>query len=276
MAPGFCYSEYNINSSDKSRGRLDLRAQGAYITRFALSNKDGEMIPIFHEPIDLWAADLAATHVMCPVGPSKGPGGEHGFARWADYEATTEVADTKHAQAIVPAKEVQIGISAGVYTVYGDPEDSSELGMGVTITNPLRRPIKTSLGHQLYFALPHEDATGLRVGEHSHSLAEPAKLDEIMSGKPQFWPHYDGYAVIELPKGPRLEMRSRIYAGQNGDDYKEVPRGMLLWHRPGTESICLSPTLGYEDDGKGTIRNDLLHLAAEHFMTLETDIRLMS
>jgi galactose mutarotase-like enzyme len=213
---------------------------------------------------------------MSPVGPFDGLGGQHGFARWVDY------AEIKHRQpgshdylTEVPEDHPLIARSFDLF-------DHSAY-ITTTLDNCTETPRETSLGEHLYFALTDENANGLRIGTSEATMAEPVKLAEIMRGESQFWPDYQGFALVDFPDGKRVQIKSSVFIDAEAGDtvLKEIEPsavniGMLLWHRLGTESICLEPTIGYSDDGRGMVRSDLLKVAAGHAVQLETELTLLA
>ncbi len=270
MEPGFRYHDpTNLERKIHMTG-FDIRLQGAYITGCFLRNDIDPPTEVLYTPPDLSLAKLDASHAMSPVGRSMGLGGQHGIPRWADYEV-----------------ENMEAWPASVFLLASTPEDlpsfrrvvaldGKRLTIATELHNTTSDDLETSLGEHLYFSLPGGNAKGLRIGTSIETLEEPTCLDEIMQGKAQFWPDFKGSAVVDFPDGKRLSIESAIIGRGDRHRYQNVPLGMLLWHRIGTESICIEPTLGYADDGKEGMKNDLLKLSAGGAVALETNIQLMS
>lgn len=275
MRPGFRYEAATVERFREDQASFDLRLEGGYITSCYLLNSSDTPTQILYKPPDLSVAELDASHAMSPVGPFEGLGGQHGFARWADY--APDVIEKKSSSTLVwsntPVGQPLLGRSAE-FLGKNSVRFTTELH---NTSDQLETPVllKTSLGDNLYFSLPGGNAGGLRIGADQASLAEPAELAEIMEGNAQLWAEYNGQAFVDFPDGQLIKIDTDILYPDIGK-YRKVPLGLLLWHRPGTESICIAPTLGYGYDAKGRVRNDLLKLAAGAAIALETDIRLLS
>ena len=70
----------------KGKSALNVRLRGCFITNLNLTNPiTGEETSILNSEQDKTKAKLTASHIMSPIGKYEGIGGQHGFARWADY-----------------------------------------------------------------------------------------------------------------------------------------------------------------------------------------------
>ncbi len=281
MQPGFRYDHPTLETFSKyaegadeqqnpdeplARAGFRMRREGGYIIECALRNPNGELTQVLYKPPDLSVAKLDASHAMSPVGPYDGLGGQHGFARWADYEKETTESYPESVFLTSKSPDGQPLLERSAEVV-----DDDVLSITSSLYNLTPELLRISLGEHLYFALPDGIADGLRIGSNEATLAEPPNLKEIMAGRTQFWPDFNGEAVVDFPDGKRIQINARATT-TTGD----LPVGILLWHRAGTESICIEPTLGYVQDGQGVVHNDLAAIAARRAVCLATDIRLLS
>lgn len=248
-----------------SGARLEVRNQGCFVTELKLTDPgSGEQVEILYSDPDHTKSKLSASHIMSPVGPSEGLGGQHGFPRWANYHAfplTGASGDEK--QIAFQAKRSDMGIGISKEFSLG----GNTLYMETTLQNPEPGPVQTSLGEHLYFALPNENTEGLRLdGKTLDELLGDGSEATIMSGEAMFWPDFSGAVKIDFPAGHSIEMSTYALAGE-----EQVPLGMLIWHRPGTPSICFEPTVGF-DPNRG---NEQLEIAPSGQATLSTSIELL-
>jgi len=221
------------------------------------------------------------SHTMSPVGPSEGFGGQHGFARWATY-TSEKVGDSKGIlRAETPpnyfklTKEFEIG-SDGIPAL-----DST-----IRLQNKTGKRQFTSAGEHFYFPLPDGDAEGLIVNSPNGDapMNDPELRDLVMSGQAQFWPGFTGDNIgIDFPDGRKILISgsATILESDGAKTNVDHQLGMLFWHRPGTESICIEPTVGFagiENPGTASekVRNQELELPIGATMILGTKIELIS
>lgn len=244
--------------------RLQIRERGCYITEAALfSPTFDEVIPVLFSDSNISIPKLTASHPMTPVGPYDGIGGQHGFARWADYHAFYLDAEDDSTESVsMQAKRIDGGLTL---TKVFELTDST-LTTKAIAQNPSDTPHRTSIGEHLYFMLSKENFSGLTINGHTlDELLGDGAEEQIKQGMPLYWGDYPGSAAILFPDG--YELRIKNTATQTQADQI----GMLIWHRPGTPSICFEPTLGFtqsQDQGS-------LVVAPFDFIALHTSIELL-
>lgn len=235
---------------------LGVRHAGGYLVRGALGNPDTyETQEIFYVEPDIIKSKLAASHLMLPVGPHEGPGGQHGAARWLKHDVTVRPwlngTTRLNATPIAPHWSDE-GNILRTFSL-----DSSKL-TATTILD-VHRSGAVSLGHHDYYHLRDGDYEGFTINGKSIDtlLDAPGATDEVMSGKAHLWSDFDGKADVRFPDGTRLGITAQ--AKLRGIPINEQ-LGMLLWRRPNAPYICLEPTIGVQKDGEGNLRTEALDL----------------
>ena len=153
---------------------------------------------------------------------------------------------------------------------------ASSLKTSTTIQTNSNHEAATSLGHHDYYRLGggEEDIHGLRInGLPLDELFKPGATDMIMGGKAMFWADFgndsQGKAWVGFPDGRVMNMLAQT-------DAKQANVGALVWHRIGTPSICIEPTIGVtEVDGKLNTRELRLGGTAAHGVTLSVNAALV-
>lgn len=251
--------------SHPSGSQLTVRLRGCFVSELELVDKtNNSRVDILYCSPDLTVSKLTASHIMSPVGPSEGLGGQHGFARWASYEQSPQPdGPNGEKQTSFKAKRGDGGI--GVTKLFNLGEDN--LITETTLTNPEGADAHTSLGEHLYFNLKDEIFDGLTVnGLTLDELLGEGSLQTIKSGEAIFWPGFNGSATITFPAGYNVEIKASS-TGTNTDE----AAGMLVWHKPDSSSICFEPTIGLEAIGD----NEHLVVPAHGEVTLTTSIKLI-
>jgi galactose mutarotase-like enzyme len=233
-----------ISSLETEGGtRLDIRNRGCFVTDFSIVGNNGKRTTILYADTELDKAKLNGSHSMSPVGQSDGIGGQHGFARWVDYDQTPQPdGDDGEKLALFEARSREFGV--GLSKVFDIRDDS--LTTRTTLLNRETTPLHTSLGEHLYFALENESAEGLLLnGQTLDEVLGDGALEDIMAGNPHFWDRYRGNnAEITFPAGHIVDLGAAAMTAQT-----DPHLGMLIWHRPGTPSICFEPTIGLTEIG---------------------------
>ncbi len=244
---------------------LSIRHQGCFITNCVFTEPiSGSTVSILHSDPDLEVPKLTASHVMSPVGPSEGIGGQHGFPRWADYkEFTQNDGPNGEKRTSFQAKRSDLGL--GLIKTF-ELTDSS-VASTTALLNSKAEARDTSLGEHYYFTLEGGDSSGLTVnGKSLDKLLGEGAEEKIMAGNPIFWPSFEGQVTINFPAGHSIKL-SATTEGAN-----ESKLGMLFWHRSGSESICFEPTLGFSESGQ----NNQLSIDPYQTVTLNTRIELLA
>lgn len=222
---------------------LEVRLRGCFITECELSDPlcDGKRISILYSDPNIDTPKLTASHPMSPVGPSEGIGGQHGFPRWADYHEF-ERTDGEHGEKRVAFQAKRSDIGLGLSKAF--EMNSSSITSTTTIHNYEASPAQTSLGEHLYFRLIDENSHGLRVNGLTldELFGEGSEADIMNGGKARYWASYGGKAIINFPAGHSILLDAAV-SGTSQDTL-----GLLVWHRPGTESICFEPIVGFDPE----------------------------
>ena len=242
---------------------LNVRLRGCYITACELTGLEtGARIGVLYSDPNITVPKINASHVMMPVGSSKGIGGGHGFARWADYKELP-LADG-------PAGEKQIAIQAkrpdnGLSLTKSFRLTGSALTSLTNVYNPGTTAERTSLGEHLYFDLAGEQFEGFRInGQTLDELMGEGAEVAVKNDDTLEWYDFDGEALVEFPAGHSI----RLSAEFTGDT--ELPLSIGIWHRRGTPSVCVEPIVGVRDD-----RNDGIKLIPYTGAGLLTKIELL-
>jgi hypothetical protein len=220
--------------------RAIVRSHGGHLLLGSLTGHiSGAPTPVFYaglpkdappDAIVPRSAKLRASHVMSPVGPFDGLGGQHGplrHSKWllmsigaaSQYEASLSM------QALVPEEQPRV---TREFTLR-----RSELKVATTVVNTGDEDIHTSLGHHDYYVTPHNQAmtpegtgplvNGLPLDRRLHR--ESAWRD-ARTGKAQLWPQYSGSAFVQFPGGNELLIRSELKV--DGEDRTGL-LGMQFW-----------------------------------------------
>lgn len=233
--------------------QLSVRLAGCYITKCALSGR-----PVLYCDADTTKAKINASHMMCPVGRYDGLGGQHGFSRWVDYKVTSRgenfvelVADDNY---------------DGLLSTRWFELDDHSLTITSTIKNVTDSDLKTSLGEHLYFDLGSLDTTDLRFdGQTLDEMFGAGAASQVSSGSAIHWRDFKG--SIDINFGEQKQIR--LSAETTLPDLL----GLSFWRRPGTDSICIEPTIGHIDSDC-EFANDLVKLASQATFKLTTKIKL--
>lgn len=259
---------------------VTTRLAGGYITQLKLPAPDGMPIVVFHddpEPPDAIKPKKNASHIMSPVGANNGLGGQHGIYRWCDYSITAQTSDSFTICSQVPDEYPRLQKMIQV--------SKQGLTMCTTIANQTAQTIHTSLGEHLYWYLEGGKSAGLKVVFQDPVSDGPFKnpdiLKAVMAGESYFWLPSSLNCRIYRPDGSVLSLVSEARM-KEGAATRAVPAGMLLWRRPGTESICFEPAIGIETDTMNTplltssLPNRGLRLTPGAEATLETRISVVT
>ena len=248
-------------STDKAA--LGIRERGGFIVNCELTSPStDERYSILYSSSEISTAKLIASHIMSPVGPSEEIGGQHGFPRWADYHSfpVANGGQASDSRIAIQAKRSDTGLSVAKIFELSD----SALLTNTTLFNSESNVSNTSLGEHLYFLLTDEDFNGLRVdGKSLDELLGDKAEESIKAGNSRFWNKFSGETTITFPGGYTV----RLSASSNKVD---APLGMLVWHKPGSPSICFEPTLGFNNSSG----NKGLEIASYDSVTLSTRIEL--
>ena len=251
-----------------------VRLQGGFLTRLALQRRgDTSPTDVLYRGPDLTTPKLRASHAMMPVGPSEGPGGQHGFMRWVRHDPIREAQlDPGVASAhLVPRGAESVPFTTRSVTL---TENSLWLGLGVTHTvldGSSTPPFGLSLGEHLYFNSPGSAHDVAIDGQSIDEGVGRGAADEIDAGRAQFWPEFPGAIDVDLPNGNRLRIDSKFKENGGAGARLGGGLGMLLWRPEGDETmLCLEPTVGYGLDGS----NDNLIMPPRSVAMLHTAIAL--
>lgn len=246
-----------------SGSRLAVRYQGCFVTELKLASTGQPPVDVLYSSPDLTVSKLTASHIMSPVGPSEGIGGQHGFPRWATYlEFPQHDGVDGEKQTLFQAQRSDNGI--GVSKHFSLTNDT--LVTETTLVNPGDNPVPTSIGEHLYFALDSEIFDGLEVnGQSLNALLGDGSLEVILQDEPLYWEDFAGNVTIHFPKGHTINLISDVTNAS-----KDASLGMLIWHKPGSPSICFEPTLGFQSMAD----NEQLVVEPHRDVTLTTTIQI--
>jgi hypothetical protein len=253
-----------ITHLESGYNSLSVRNRGCFITECELTSAvSGEKTKVLYSDPDSRIPKLPASHVMSPVGPSEGMGGQHGFPRWADYHRfPLEDGPNGERRVAFQAKRSDNGLAlAKTFELAG-----SSLSSQTTIYNSEPYPIWTSIGEHYYFALEGGQLDGLRVnGMTLDELLGDGAEKDIKEDRPRFLESLDKEVIIDFPAGHSIIL-SAEFTGNT-----DLEPGMLVWHKLGSPSICFEPTVGFRANGQ----NNGIEIAANSGTTLATKIELL-
>lgn len=215
---------------------LNVRLRGAYITKCELTSPtSGQRVGVLYSDSDMTRPKISATHPMVPAGPYEGIGGQHGFARWADYDEA-RASDT---ETTLTARRSDGGLGLSKRFEL----DSAALMTVTAITNPQEQPERTSLGEHIYFALAEGKIEGLKLnGQSLDELLGEGSEAAIANDKTLRY-DFGGEARIDFPAGHSVKMTAD-FEGET-----QYPLAMWIWKRRGSASICFEPVVGVRDIG---------------------------
>lgn len=147
---------------------ITVRERGCFIVNCELTSPstDKRIAVLYSEP-DISIPKLTASHIMSPVGPNSGIGGQHGFPRWADYHAFP-LPDSSSGEKCIAfqAKRSDTGLSMVKVIELAGTSMSTE----IATYNSHPEPEATSLGEHLYFNLKGEHSRGLTVDGKNNGI----------------------------------------------------------------------------------------------------------
>lgn len=260
---------------------IEVRTRGAFITECKLMSFSTEpkAVELLYCDPEISASKLTASHMMTPVGPSEGIGGQHGIARWVDwhvFENPTDAPLSQNPRIVMQAKRGDLGESLFRTLELG----KDELIIHSEIQSNVEEDTKVSLGEHLYFPCKEGDIEKIRLymdysEDESVSLAEAFGqdiADGILEGEPYYWSGFNGHVDVDFGDDEALvEIDSDLDIGDDTAPIQMV--GMLIWHKPGTDSICFEPVAGFYKMPDGTLRNDELRLSPMDSVAMRTSIR---
>lgn len=202
---------------------------------------------------------------MSPVGKSEGIGGQHGFPRWADYHTFVQ-RDGPGERRNIAFQAERSDLGQGIAKLF--ELETNRLVSVTKASNYEAEPLRTSLGEHFYFSLPDEDVNGLKVnGQSLDRLFGEGVEADVMNGNAFFWRSFNGRPTqIEFPDGRKVMFSANVSTQQ------QDTLGMLIWHRPGSPSICLEPTVGFQS----SIENTSLEIGPYDSVSLVTLIEVLS
>lgn len=252
-----------------------IRRQGSFILKATLADlATGELVNPFYCEDDATKPKLTASHPMMPVGPHKGPGGQHGWARWAEYSTPNERHPLELDELFIEAETLMIEDVTTLARWF--KLSATQLWVTTGIVAKALGTTRTSVGHHDYYRLRDEgDIEGLTINDQriDDFLGEQGAAREILQGTPRWLPELPERIEVGLPSGRRLAIKawgeSTPYPYLNTFSER---MGMLLWHRQGTPSICFEPTMGVGGEDVEALKTDSLVLwkrghARMHVMT---------
>jgi hypothetical protein len=257
----------------------DVRLKGAMLLHSILENPSaGPAVVLTSTAQDFGGyavPKLGATHPMSPVGPYEGPGGQHGPLRWLMYH------EVPNSQGEWDPYALNLLASERGWPIIAQRtvrmESPSKLVLGTELKNMTQATVGTSIGEHAYFAMPvaPQSASDLRVNGLSldhEQIGGGGAFEKVMGGKALLWPGFNGKTDITFPDGRVIRIGARQYGSR-----KEQKVDMLIWHRPGTDTICFEPAVGLRPDesGKSVGSNRGSVLLGSQSVRLETTIELL-
>lgn len=223
----------------------DVRLKGAMVLGCTLANERGD-----HEAVlstassvrDYTAPKLGATHPMAPVGPYDGPGGQHGPLRWLPYITAYQQASDESKVTLMPTGPR--GPFDIVRTVW---LARTSIGVATSLENRTGDSAKTSIGEHAYFAMPVTPSSPDTLLINGVPLDDPLiggknAFTSLMGGQAIYWRNFGGQAKVQFPDGKRVDIEATLV--RDGSGPRDLIPDMLIWHRPGTDTVCFEPIGG--------------------------------
>ncbi|MFZ1812681.1 MAG: hypothetical protein WAU02_04185 [Candidatus Saccharimonadales bacterium] len=256
--------EYSISNL---WAQVNVRARGGMITSCLLEDPETtETVPILYCD-DGKKAKASATHSMSPVGPSNEPGGQHGPWRWADFRQFPS-GDSR----VLHMQAERSDVAEPTMTRRVMLPSQSELAItSVVHSNRFEQPETTNLGEHVYLACPENDICEVVINGNTLTDVLPeGMLERVLAGEPYHWATAPETLRIGFVDGRTLEMSATARVDDDGNEVKYSVT-YLIWHRPGTDSLCIEPVVGYDQE-----RDSRIELASGASLSLETRIQLIS
>lgn len=269
-----------VSISD-GEAKVTVRLAGGYITEAVLDDEGEPVSVLYCDPefrdsqASTQPAKINASHDMSPAGVCDDIGGQHGVYRWADFEVAHR--DDRHLEIESVVSEDFLCLHKAISL------DDDGLTIATSLSNTTDEVIDTSLGHHLYWNMEPDEIDHPQVLPASGPapMQNPEVYEAVMSGDSRYWSGFDGKATIVLPGVGRFLLRSHAYITEADGSKSLQPVGLLLWRRPGTDSICFEPVVGNENSTDEPIRpatevpNRQLFLATGSAITLKTVISVL-
>ncbi|MFZ1802246.1 MAG: hypothetical protein WAW62_03265 [Candidatus Saccharimonas aalborgensis] len=233
-----------------SRGdaRVAVRARGGFITEWVPTTSTKS---ILFCPDDTSVAKLSASHPMSPVGPNQAePGGQHGPERWADFHRLPS-ADGE--LSLIAMQVERSDTAEPSFNRSVELPNERTLLLNQTRTSNSSREHGSSIGEHLYFSCPEDRidqivVNGKPLAEYTGDPQAAAHLleDETLE---VYYPATDDEVLltIQIPELPELQMSAKGHIfDENGTVHDQPLMAIAIWHRKGTDSICIEPLCGYD------------------------------
>jgi hypothetical protein len=276
---------------ETERTRALIRLQGAYVLElvagdYALLTSPGYNPCNPDEERPVYGRDAlapGATHTMSPVGKMLGQDDpQHGMSRRLNYD------------------NVDLHSRDGVFVMMRAEEPSRTIThsklfnlarTGLTFGDTLQNTsdtdtLYTSVGEHFYIPVPENEISQIKLLDSmdESTQVEVARQDGQLSTIRTFGNIADGLAdsqafYLPMPHnnsqffsfadGRRMRVSAYRVASQNRTP--ETNKGLLLWHRPGTNTICAEPVAGVSISAGQFINNQLV-LPPGGFVELRSSI----
>lgn len=232
-----------LRTPESTVATADVRLKGAMVLHCVLESDQSGPATVLTSTANTFeqysVSKLGATHPMSPVGSYEGPGGQHGPLRWMQYEET-EPGSLSVVSLVAKHPDWPIRATRIVGLL-----NQSTIGIATFITNRTLDVNNTSLGEHAYFAMPEPPQNAGELLVNGKSLDHPSiggggAFDAVMAGKAIFWQGFEHSADITFPNG----MPVRIIADYDRSSGARSNPGMLIWHRPETQTVCFEPVIG--------------------------------
>ncbi len=253
---------------------LRIRTEGALIAELWVAERRVLTSPAgddFEQPVK-----TDATITMLPVGPSA-VGPQHGASRYLDYGIEHSAGHSVK----LAAKDTLRGV--------GHLKTITLESTGLTVTdevvsNSNHGETGLSLGEHFYFAVEEIDMAGVKFldGAGAEQLITARKLDgaeqtgilagflpELKAGRSIYLDRFNGSQIISIPGLGEVTLQARAMS-----ESQEHTVGLLIWHRPGSNSMCFEPVTGFMVGDEGRLHNDGIVLAPGELVTLVSRVQV--
>jgi galactose mutarotase-like enzyme len=212
---------------------------------------------------------------MLPAGGNE-VGPQHGASRYLDYTIESSVANAVELRAQDSLRDLE---HVKRFAIQPD---------GLTITDKVLntgdQKLGISVGEHFYFAAKEAELSGIKLLDEAgaEQAITARKLDgtdktgpfsdllpELNEGRAVYFDGFTGSQNISIPGVGVIALSADAIAGG-----QQQSVGLLIWRRPGSDTICFEPVSGFSIDTEGKTKNDGIELNFGASVELSSRVRL--
>lgn len=226
--------------------RYVVRLRGGFIEQAMLVPDGADRgVAVLYADKDIDQARPDASFMAYPFGPSDAPGGQHGSPRWSEFHAFT---DNERPHGLVFQAEQSDVRGSSVRRFVELPEPDTLVVRNEVQSNRSESEA-TSIAEHLYLAAEETSLEQIMINGEPITDIIPSELlrSVLVDGTPFHWAEAPTQLRIQLPNRREIEIAATaaVYEEDSTCIDKEDEVSFVIWHRPGTDSICFEPVIGY-------------------------------